>query len=200
MVTEQKLGLHIPVSHVTNLQNRIKLKKDTLANFIGMNEYFTYCSFINPIEPKKEGFHEKNQISLWTRFGRKTFSAASYMELIEDLNPDMFLMLADGNTHLKSSQKRNIKSFNSTKHFFEECVNLYQSSVTLKQSSMIGAIEGGFDIKLRKECSELVGKGPIFGVVIDGLDDCSSSTIDMKFDDIKLLLEASLVRTKILEI
>ena len=115
------------------------------------------------------------------------------MEIIEDLKPDMFLMLADGDTDINSFKKRNVKSYQNTALFFDKCVEFYKQSEILKDSYMLAAVEGGFDLKLREECSKIIGTGPIFGVVIDGLHDCSEHVANMKFSDIKPALDASLV-------
>ena len=192
-ITSENLGLHIPMPHIINIRDRIKLSNDNIAKFIGMNEFLTYCSIINPGEKRKEGYHEKEKISFWTRFGRKCYSAAEYMEIIEDLKPDMFLMLADGDTDINSFKKRNVKSYQNTALFFDKCVEFYKQSEILKDSYMLAAVEGGFDLKLREECSKIIGTGPIFGVVIDGLHDCSEHVANMKFSDIKPALDASLV-------
>ncbi|KAK6627446.1 hypothetical protein RUM44_009923 [Polyplax serrata] len=192
MVSKQSMALHIPVSHLINIQERIKSSNSNIAKFIGMNEYLTYCSFVDSGEKRDQSCHEKDRISLWTRFGRKTFTAEEYMRFIEDLKPDLFLVLADGDTNSQCSKKRNIKSFNNTVKFFEKCTEYFEKSSTLKECQMFAAVEGGYDIKLREECSELIGKSPILGVVLDGFHDNSERTMDITFKDIKPVLEASL--------
>lgn len=194
MTQSQKLGLHVSIATISNIQERLKVYKGNIADYLGMTEYITIGSYLDSAVKRKEGYHEKDTVSLWSRYGRKKYTASNYIEFMEDLKPDMFIALADGDTHSNSSQKRNLKSFQNTSELFEKCVSLYNNSEKLKSSLLIGAVTGGYDIKLREECSKVVSQGPVFGVVIDGLHDCSEAAFNINFSEIKPFIEASLVK------
>lgn len=104
----------------------------------GPETTLTCFSVKNAGDLSPSGHHEQDVLPVWTRFGKRTLSAADYMEFVEAFRPDMFVALCDGDTNADSSRKRALKSTDRTERFFDECLAKWEASAVLKDSMVLG--------------------------------------------------------------
>jgi queuine tRNA-ribosyltransferase subunit QTRTD1 len=57
----------------------------------------------------------------------------------------------------------------------------------------LGVVEGGYSIGGREESAKDLANSPVFGYVIDGLHSNGPDVEQLTFEDVKPILEASLV-------
>lgn len=86
----------------------------------------------NAGETCPSGHHEQDTLPVWTRYGKRTLSAAQYMSYVEAFRPDMFVTLCDGDTNEQSSRKRALKSADRSERFLEECLVIFRESEALR--------------------------------------------------------------------
>lgn len=73
------------------------------------------------------------------------------MDLMEKFKPDVYVSLCDGSTDEYSTPKRLVKAVEKSNKLFEKCLDRHLKSSQLKNSGLLGAIEGGYDLNLRKK-------------------------------------------------
>lgn len=92
------------------------------------------------------------------------------MKIIEAFKPTFYHPLCDGDTQIDSSKKRTTKSVDRTEEFIDTCIEYHRKSESLKDSFIIGPIEGGYDKIARSNSIKILGKyDEINGYLIDGL-------------------------------
>jgi queuine tRNA-ribosyltransferase subunit QTRTD1 len=63
----------------------------------------------------------------------------------------------------------------------------------LRESAILGVVEGGNSIERREESAKYLANSPVFGYVIDGLHSNGPNVEQLTSEDVKPILEASLV-------
>lgn len=63
----------------------------------------------------------------------------------------------------------------------------------LKESAILGAVEGGYSIEGREDSAKYLANSSVFGYVIDGLHSNGPDVEQLTFENVKPVLEASLV-------
>lgn len=117
------------------------------------------------------------------------------MDTIESFRPDMYCILSDGDTNRVSSKKRIAKSVDQTLSLFSKCMDRHLSSVKLKNSLPIAALEGGYCLHSREKCIDGILKNSenIGGFLIDGLHNNGPEVELLDFYEIKEIVEKSIV-------
>lgn len=117
-------------------------RNNTIISFAslprGPEQSLTCLSIRSAGDVSPSGHHEPDALPLWTRSGKRTLSAAAYMDFVEAFGPDMFVALCDGDTNAQSSRKRALKSADRTERFFDECLKMWEASAALKDSMLLG--------------------------------------------------------------
>lgn len=124
------------------------------------------------------------------------FYVFSFMDTIESFKPDVYCILPDGDTNRTSSKKRISKSVDRTISIFQKCIERHITSEKLKSSTVVAAVEGGYCLKSREKCITdlLQYKDNIGGFLIDGLHNNGPEVELLSFDEIKEIVEKTIVR------
>ncbi|XP_043287114.1 queuine tRNA-ribosyltransferase accessory subunit 2 isoform X2 [Venturia canescens] len=184
MVTFEQEFLMTSLSSAIPMLNSVK-QTNSFAEFVSMKEYPFFLSIQDPAVETSRGYQEKDSIAVWTRGGRSSFNANSYMDAVEVLKPDMYIALCDGDTDENSSSKRVSKALERSKRLFIKCMKRHNSSDVLKSTAILGPVEGGWDLKAREiSVQYLIDKNPD-GFVIDGLHVNGNRVQKIDFDSIK---------------
>ncbi len=141
----------------------------------------------------QQGYHDKNAVSLWTRGGRKLVDAATYISSMEIMKPDVFQLLADGDTSHESSKKRIQKSVDATLRFAEICTALREKSESLRETPILASVVGGFNTSERLRCAKVLQSLDVDGYVIDGFHTNGPTATDLDWEEVEPILTATLV-------
>ncbi|GFG40511.1 hypothetical protein Cfor_07575 [Coptotermes formosanus] len=192
MVSKEQHLLHIPISTVAQCYEAVSAFKKGIADFIGLKEYLTFNSIHDPAVVTPHGFSEMDTISIWPRNGRKQLDADKYMDIIEAFQPDMYQVLCDGDTNTTSSKRRVQKSVDRSITFFERCIKRHEKSEVLKNSAVLGVVEGGYSVGGREMSAKYLANSSVFGYVIDGLHNNGPDVEHLTFGDVKPILKETL--------
>ncbi|KAB0796657.1 hypothetical protein PPYR_10757 [Photinus pyralis] len=170
LLTQKSQIIQIPLVSTYNFEDVMSVYKGTIAEFVGMKECISCLTVQDPGDHTLPGYHVENSIPLWTRHGKVLISAKSYMNLVSLFKPDMYYLLSDGDTNISSPAKRIRKSVQNTIKYHKQCIDTHENLTGVKNSFMMGAIAGGYDLKARKECIDgICQNDSIGGYLIDGL-------------------------------
>lgn len=161
------------------------------SKLIVFQEYINFLSIQDPTEVTPSGFQQADSISVWSRTGKKLFTADKYMDLVEVFEPDLYVALCDGNLH--NSEKRLSKAMDRSKILTEQCLKRHAASNKLKSKSILGAVEGGYNLKVREESVEYLKNKPFAGYVIDGLHDNGPDVKNIKWEQIENVIQHTIV-------
>lgn len=144
--------------------------KEGVGKFIGMPESLLYCSLHDPVSPCPAGYVTNKSVSVWGVGGRVEMTTSKFMAIQEALQPDWFQCLSDGEVACEevTSIKRVRKSVDRSLLFLDNCLQLQEKSEVLRQSMIIGVIEGGDVIEERLRSARETAKRPVGGFLLDG--------------------------------
>jgi queuine tRNA-ribosyltransferase subunit QTRTD1 len=74
-----------------------------------------------------------------------------------------------------------------------EYLNVFLLLQVLKNSAILGVVEGGYSVEERGKSAKYLANSPVFGYVIDGLHTNGPDVEQLTLGDIKPILEESLV-------
>lgn len=170
------------LTNTDHMEEAVRACGEGIASFVGQKQSISMLVLKDPAELCKPNFHEKDLVPIFSRSGRKNFTSERYMELVEAFKPDLYVPLFDGDTDIDSSKKRLQKSLDRTEKFVEQCLEAHRKSESLKQSSLIAPIVGGYNSKLRSKAIEFLGqfKNDFIGYLIAGLHSNGSSATEIK--------------------
>lgn len=192
MLSKESFGMHIPLTTVSNIENRLSEFNGTIAEFIGNKDFLTYLTTIDPDEERLNGYGQ-NSVSVWTKNGKVKYGVESYINLVGKIKPDMFAILSDGDVLKWSSSKKMSAVENNYSDLTKKCIEAYENSEPLKGSEILAPLQGGLNVDAREKCSQIVGNSSVFGVVIDGLNNYGEKTANFNIEDVEPLVKASLV-------
>nr|CAG4650264.1 EOG090X08JG [Sida crystallina] len=165
---------------------------NTLNHFCHLSEYLTIATVQDSGVPIPQGYHDKNSISMWTRGGRKLVDPSTYMSCMEVLKPDVFQLLADGDTEVKSSNKRIKKAVDATLSFAEMCTYMKENSQVLKDTPTFASVVGGYSVSERLRCINGLKEYDVDGYVIDGFHTNGDSATQMNWEEVEPVLSETL--------
>lgn len=140
-----------------------------LASFLGMSDHPVVLTIQDPGELTKSGYHNNKNISVWSNNNnRELVSPTTFMEAVEHIKPDLFIALCDGDTEPGCSNKRVSKSVAKSIDFLDTCIQLKSSTPSLSKTGIIGAVEGGLDMKARTKSTKEVVAREVDGFLLDG--------------------------------
>lgn len=169
LLTRDNLPLQIPLDGIYPSVSVMEELHVPLNSFIGLPEYFSYCTVQDPARTDRPKLFRGGYTTLWTIYGRVTVSTDIYMDHMETCKPDMYVSLSDGETNPESGYKRTHSSAAFTSEMFKRCLEKHQSSSVLKNKGLIAPLVGGYDPSLREECAKFMADFPVLGYSIDGL-------------------------------
>ncbi|KAM8975206.1 queuine tRNA-ribosyltransferase accessory subunit 2 isoform 2-T2 [Pelodytes ibericus] len=168
---------HITLSTLAEHQEVLEEYKQGIVKFAGLTDTVVYCSINDPVNPGPSGYNTNKTVSVWGGGGRLELTPQKFMLAQRALRPDWFQCLCDGEAMAAgSSKKRAKKSVDRSLAFLDECLQLLADNEVLKQSVVIGAIEGGDLLEERLRSARETAKRPVGGFLLDGFQGSSMST------------------------
>lgn len=178
-----KHPLLVPFQHHARQKKVLGKWEGGLASFIGMPDHPIVLTVQDPGETTKSGYHNNNSISVWSNNNRELILPSTYMEAVEHIQPSVFLALCDGDTEPGCSNKRISKSVSKSLDFLDTCLGAKNST-----TGVVGALEGGLDVKARlKSTKEVVAKG-VDGFLLDGFHCNGPDSEKLNFLSVKSVL------------
>ncbi|CAH2218855.1 queuine tRNA-ribosyltransferase accessory subunit 2 isoform X1 [Pelobates cultripes] len=167
---------HITLSSLAEHQEVLEEYKEGIAKFAGMPDTVLYCSVNDPVTPNPAGYNTNKTVSVWGGGGRLELTSQKFMAAQRALRADWFQCLSDGEVMTAdNSKKRAKKSVDRSLVFLDECLQLLAQSEVLKQSVVIGAIEGGDVLEERLRSARETAKRPVGGFLLDGFQGSAMS-------------------------
>ncbi|KAK4877145.1 hypothetical protein RN001_009651 [Aquatica leii] len=190
LITTKSQIIQIPLVSTYNFEDVMTHYNGTIAEFVGMKECISCMTVQDPGDYTQPGHHVQDLIPLWTRHGKVLLNAKLYMILVELFKPDMYYFLSDGDTNIASPTKRVNKAVQNTVKYYKECIEIHKNSKILKNSFAMGVIAGGYNLKARKDCMDVVCKiDSIGGYLIDGLHNNGPEVEFLCAEEIKPVVE-----------
>ncbi|XP_034195462.1 queuine tRNA-ribosyltransferase accessory subunit 2 isoform X3 [Osmia lignaria lignaria] len=185
MVTKDPQLLSVSLTSTVSMLESIKDCNVNFSEFVGMKEYLNFLTTHDPCYATPSGYHQPDSIPLWTKNGKHMLTPSKYMDIIEAFKPDLYVAFHDGDTNINSSKRRVSKAVHRSMVFFEQCMLRHSTSIVLKSSEMLGAIEGGYDIEARTVSANFLKDKPVLGYIIDGLHNNGPDVTNIQTDQIK---------------
>jgi len=140
-----------------------------LASFLGLGEHPLLVTLHDSTEELRHGYNQKKSVSIW-QYGTNQihFDPLKFMSLMEAIKPAAMLALCDGDTPAGCSNKRVSHSVAKSVEFLESCIEKASISPILESTPIIGAVEGGLELKARRKSAGEVAKQPVGGFLLDG--------------------------------
>lgn len=193
MMTNDQQLLLVSLPSIVTMADAIRQSHLTFSEFVSMKEYPTFLSIQDPAEENTPVNRKNGSIAVWTKHGYQYLDSKKYMDIVESLRPDIYMALCDGETDKESSKKRIIKSMENSRKQFENCFERHVASDVLKNSCLLGPVEGGFDLLAREQSVEMLMKNDLLGYVIDGIHQNGSSIQTIPFKNIKEVIQHTIV-------
>lgn len=159
-----------------------------LGAFTGIPEFPFHLSVQDPGTMTPSGYNIKKGVSVWAHGGKKRVSVSEYMKIVKSFRPISYQALCDSDTAVGCSNKRLTKAVDNSLRFLDECLEEHEMSPELKETSVFGTIEGGYDTFMRKKSAEETAKRDVHGFVIDGFHVNGSDVEHLDFSKIKPIL------------
>ncbi|XP_023287735.1 queuine tRNA-ribosyltransferase accessory subunit 2 isoform X2 [Orussus abietinus] len=167
---------------------------NSFSEFVGLKEYSTFLSIQDPAYTTQSGGQIKNSVSIWSKSGRYTLTPDKYMDIVEAYKPDLYVALCDGDTNSTSSSKRISKAVERSKMFLEQCLQRHNSSEVLKSKSILGAVEGGYNLNAREASIKHLENKPLTGFIIDGLHNNGPDVQNIMIKEVKDVIQYTIDR------
>ncbi|KAH8259891.1 hypothetical protein KR026_012365 [Drosophila bipectinata] len=101
----------------------------------------------DPCETTPSGSNDRDTLPLFTRRGKESLTAESYIEVVAKIQPDIYQGLSDADTNAESSKKRSQKSVDRTEKFMHY---IYEQRGKVK-GTLLAPIVGGYNTFARTQ-------------------------------------------------
>ncbi|XP_015124980.1 queuine tRNA-ribosyltransferase accessory subunit 2 isoform X2 [Diachasma alloeum] len=155
-------------------------------------EYPTMLTIQDPSKKTPRGYQKHITTAIWTKHGHHAITPDIYMNLVEAFKPDIYVALCDGDSNEETSEKKITKIVERSKRQFEKCFERHKSSDILKNTCMLGAVEGGYDLTAREQSARFLREKNLEGYVIDGLHVNGPEVQNISFGKIKEVVHHTL--------
>jgi len=156
-----------------------------LSSFLGLSDHPVILTVQDPGEFTKPGYHNNKNISVWSNNNRELITPTNFMEAVNHIHPNCFVALCDGDTEPGCSNKRISKSVSKTIDFLDTCLEFKRNTPSLDKIGVIGAIEGGLDMKARVKCAKEIIAREVDGFLLDGFHCNGPESEHLEFASIK---------------
>ncbi|XP_067848838.1 queuine tRNA-ribosyltransferase accessory subunit 2 isoform X2 [Heptranchias perlo] len=161
--------VHLTLCTLAEHHEVLEEYKEGIGKFIGMPDSVLYCSLHDPASPCPSGYNTNKAVSVWGGSGRIELTLSKFMAIQEAFKPDWYQCMADGEPLPPGvSRKRVKKSVDRTLGFLDDCLKVHQNSEVLKNTEIIGVIEGGDILEERLRSVRETIKRPVGGFLLDG--------------------------------
>lgn len=157
-------GIKIPVASVINHEETIAAYPGSLSELLNLPKtsipiISVQDSLFQTRENAKPALNTVKAISIWGNSGRIMVTPETHINLMSKLNPEVFEILADGDTTSENvSKKRITKSYSNSIKFLEATLKILNDGEKVTESLIIPALEGGNVPELRRTFSTEVLK------------------------------------------
>ncbi|KAM9320427.1 queuine tRNA-ribosyltransferase accessory subunit 2 [Gastrophryne carolinensis] len=167
---------HLTLSSLAEHQEVLEEYKEGVRKFAGLSDAILYCSVSDPVAPSPPGYNTNKAVSVWGSGGRLELTPQKFLSLQSALMVDWFQCLADGEVLPPGgSRKRARKAVDRSLSFLDECLRLLATNESLKDKTVIGAIEGGDLLEERLRSARETAKRPVGGFLLDGFQGSDAS-------------------------
>jgi len=180
--------LLVPFQHHVKQGKLLEKWGTGLASFVGMSEHPVVLTIQDPGELTKSGYHNNNSVSVWNRENRELVTPTTFMEGVKHIQPNLFIALCDGDTEPGCSNKRVSKSVSKSLDFLDSCLHLRSYDPSLAKTGVIGALEGGLDMKARTKSTKEVVAREVDGFLLDGFHCNGPDSELLKFSSMRDVL------------
>jgi len=181
--------LLVPYQHHVKQIKVLEKYGHGLARFIGLCDRQVVLTIMSPEEETRTGYHNNASVSVWSRDNKEVVSPLDYIQGLSSLKPDSFLGLCDGDTLPGCSNKRVSKSVSKSLSFLETCIGQRDLTPSLLKTPIIGAIEGGLDVKARAKSVKEVTSMNVDAFLLDGFHNNGPATENIKFESFSPVLQ-----------
>ncbi|XP_066600528.1 queuine tRNA-ribosyltransferase accessory subunit 2-like [Prorops nasuta] len=188
-VTSDRHMLLASLSSTISMSKSIEALNSTLGKFTSMEEHLQLLSIHDTAITTTRGHQKLNSVAVWNKLGRHQLTANEFMDVVEILQPDIWVALCDGDTDINSGKKRLFKAVNRSNALLEECLERYKKSVGLKSTAILGAVQGGYDLSSREYSINYLKDKPLSGYVIDGLHTNGPDTQSISIEQIRNIVQ-----------
>ena len=199
-------GILVPFQyHIRDVEVLEKFKKG-FDIFMGLpdNEWNILVAPQDPGIDHRQGYHTNKDISLWDATGNRfPVNFSLYNRGLQSMIPDAFVSLCDGETPYTCPKKRVAKASAKSLQFLDQHLehisktensdkNFGESCMLQRKSCIFGAIEGGYDIELRRTSAKQVSERPVDGFFLDGFSLTVEESVNLEYEKYfkKLINEA----------
>jgi len=181
--------LLVPYQHHVKQLKVLEKYGQGLARFIGLGERQVVLTVMSPEDETRTGYHNNTSVSVWSRDNKEVVTPLDYIQGLSSLKPDLFLGLCDGDTLPGCSNKRVSKSVSKSLSFLETCIGQRDCIPSLLKTPIIGAIEGGLDVKARTKSVKEVTSMDVDAFLIDGFHNNGPATENIQFESFSSVLQ-----------
>ncbi|XP_067896590.1 queuine tRNA-ribosyltransferase accessory subunit 2 isoform X3 [Heterodontus francisci] len=161
--------VHLTLSTLAEHHEVLEEYKEGIGKFIGMPESVLYCSLHDPASPCPSGYNTNKTASVWGGGGRIELTLSKFMAIQQAFKPDWYQSMADGEPLPPGTSRKRVKrSVDRTLSFLDDCLKVHQTSEVLKDTEIIGVIEGGDILEERLRSVRETIKRPVGGFLLDG--------------------------------
>lgn len=191
LISKEPQILQIPLVSIHNYYDAIQEYDGRISEFVGSKDAISYITLNDPSNLTRQGHHVKEMVPIFTKNGKVLYDSQKYMAMINNLKPDMYTLLSDGDTNIASSQKRITKSVENTAAFNKQCISYQKKSSNLQDSFVIAPVVGGYCLKSREKFIELILQNDSFvhGYLIDGLHNNGPEVEFIPFNEVELVVK-----------
>ncbi|GFN77598.1 queuine tRNA-ribosyltransferase accessory subunit 2 [Plakobranchus ocellatus] len=160
-----------------------------IGEFAALKSSLIFTTLHDASAAVTSGKNDRNGVAVWGKGGKFKMDPSLFVKVQEALRPDWFQALSDGDTDKHTAKKRLAKAVNNTLDFLDGILELTKNNKILKDASLIGAIEGGFDEEERKRSAKETAARPVHGFLIEGFEKGHSGVDLFSIDSFTKLLE-----------
>ncbi|XP_067137335.1 queuine tRNA-ribosyltransferase accessory subunit 2 [Centruroides vittatus] len=190
-LSEKHIPLLLPLPSIVELKNAVMNYGQSLCKFVGLNEYPNFISVQDPAVATPSGYNNKTGVSVWKHSGREHLDPNAFMEIQEVFTPHCYQALCDSDTPQNCSKKRMHHSVQRSLSFLDSCLERHLSSQKLKNSSIFGTVQGGYDIKAREFSARETALRPVTGFIIDGFHQNGEEAEKINLAEVKPILQST---------
>uniref|UniRef100_UPI00398EF6B0 queuine tRNA-ribosyltransferase accessory subunit 2 isoform X2 n=1 Tax=Pristiophorus japonicus TaxID=55135 RepID=UPI00398EF6B0 len=161
--------VHLTLSTLAEHHEVLEEYKEGIGKFIGMPDSVLYCSLHDPANPCPSGYNTNKTVSVWGGGGRIELTSSKFMAIQQAFKPDWYQCMADGEPLPPGAPRKRVKkSVDRTLGFLDDCLKVHQNSEVLKNTEIIGVVEGGDILEERLRSVRETIKRPVGGFLLDG--------------------------------
>jgi len=156
------------LSHMAMHHENIKEFGKGLGHFSGMKDKVVFSTLHDTSLALFSGKNDYNSVAVWNKNGKMKLTTKIFMNVQEAFQPHWFQALSDGDTDKSNARKRLTKAVDRTLDFLDDILEIKDKSDKLKDASVFGVIEGGYNVQERIRSAKETSARSVDGFYIEG--------------------------------